>query len=145
MTEKVDQDVMEVNASYKTLATINGVIVKVPGAGDIHLRWIKAHQIKTKNGLHSVESHYRRGDIFSGRFVTRRFFLGPEFVGQTIVTAVFVVEKTDHNKNDEKSLILEIYPSIGSTPTSRLKIGSPTGEFAIPGVKAYIKFDSKGF
>lgn len=132
--------VVQVNASYQVLEIKKNVLVPIPGAGDQHLKWIEAHQIETINGPHLVKEHYRRGDLFGSHFVTRRFFVGPNLVGRTIVASVKIIEKTDHQKNGEKSLILEIYLAIGA-PTSRLKIGSPDGDFPIPGVKGkYIAF-----
>jgi hypothetical protein len=128
------ESVMTVNASYKVLAVEEKVLVKIPGGGDKHFKWVEAHEIKARSGPHSVAEHYRRGDYFGGRFVTRRFFVEPDLVGKTTVATVKVVEKTDHQKGGQKALILEIYPREGS-PTSKLKVGSPTGEFPIPGAK----------
>lgn len=133
-------EVMTVNASYAVLATVESVLVKTPGAGDQHMKWVQAHKIETKNGLHVVEEHYRRGDVFGSIFVTRRFFVGPDLLGKVIVATVKVIEKTDHQKK-KKTYILEIYAS-GGAPTSKLKIGSPTGQFPIPGVaNKYVKFE----
>ncbi len=137
-------EVMTVNASYKVLAEKKGVLVKIPGAGDKYLTWVQEHTIKTVNGAHVVEEHYRRGDIFDGRFVTRRFFIGPELVGQTVVATVKVVEKTDHHKGDGKNIILEIYPTPEVVPLLKLKVGASFGEYSIPGVRGrFISFESR--
>jgi hypothetical protein len=135
-------EAMKVNASYEIVAVKENVLVKVPSAGDQHMRWVPAHEIETKNGVHLVEEHYRRGDIFGSRFVTRRFFVNCGLLGASAVVTVKVIEKTDYQKKGQKSYILEIRPTEGS-PTSRLKIGSPTGQFPIPGVEGkYINFET---
>lgn len=131
-----------VNASYRVLVVKKNVLIKVPSAGDPHLKWMKPHNIKSLNGFHAVKEHYRRGDIFGGRFVTRRLFISPEFIGEEIIATVKVVEKTDYQKKGERSLILEIYLDTEGPPTSRLKVGASTGDYPIPGVPGrFIKFE----
>jgi len=141
---KMEKEVMDVKASYKVLDTIKGVLVKVPGAGDQHLRWIEEHEIKTANGRHTVKEHYRRGDVFSGQFITRRFFVGPELIGETVVATVKVIEKTDYHKRGVKSLTLEIHPTPEAFPLFKLKVGASSGEYPIPGVEGkFISFESR--
>lgn len=123
--------------NYQVLALKKNVLVQVPAAGDQHMKWIEPHKFQTSKGLHKVQEHYRRGDIFGGRFLTRRFFVQPNMLGKKINAIVKVVKKNHQNR---EYLILEIYPKEGF-PQWELKTGSPNGEFLLPGERAkYIKF-----
>jgi len=128
--------------TYKTLAKINHVVVNVPGASDKYMKFIREHTLETANGTIDVPEHYRRGDKFNGRFLTRHFYIGAEGITeypQEIVATVEVVEKTNE---DGKFLILNIHPRpkgmIGKN--FRLSFGCPAGDFQIPGTEKWVAF-----
>ncbi len=141
----------EVNASFKTLGLFDLVEVKFPGENDPHLKFIRGHKIKIgQNGQTkeiNIAPHWRRGDLFNGNFVTRKFFVDYKLLGKTIVVdQVEVVEKTDHARGDKKSIILNIFQEkLGRQNREAkycLKVGAPTGQFPISGTEnRFIKLE----
>jgi hypothetical protein len=144
----------KVNASYRNIGTFNNVIVNVPGTNDKHRKMIYAHQIVVDDQTIFVPDHFRRGDIIEGYFVTRNIF--PESLfqkkfqkekSQKMVAKVTVVEKTDHSRGDQKSLILDIYLDGGCLDLEKgeliLAIGTTAGEFPVPYTSKFIAFKKR--
>ncbi len=135
----------KVKATYEILATFKKVQLKVPGVNDKHFKFIAEHCIiNGDQELVKVPGHYRRGDLFNGNFVTRNFYIHSCLIGQTIVAdEVRVVAKTDHYRG-KICLLLDIvkHDLKRIKPQFRLKCGSPTGDFLVPGTKdKFIKFE----
>ncbi len=133
------KEVITVKASYKTLATIKNVLVKVPGANDKYMKFIREHEMLVDGKSVNIPDHYRRGDLFNGRFLTRHFYIGAEGITeypQQLIATVDLVEKIDERGS---FLILDIHPS-GEKPEYKLAIGCPTGDFKIPGTDKWVDF-----
>lgn len=130
-----------VQASYEILAVYDKVLLRVPALTDPHMKFLPSHGILVDGKNINVASHYRRGDKFGDKFVTKNYYLDRDMTGKNIVATVKVVGKTDMFKA-EVSLILDIYPDLsGSLPEFRLKVGSPLGDFSIPSDPTkYIRF-----
>lgn len=113
-TEKSATAATVVRASYKKLIELNNVLVNVPGLSDKFMKYLPEHEILVEGKIVPVPEHYRRGDKINGVFLTRNFFIDKEMIseyGQQMVANVTVVEKTDHYRNDEKFLIIDIRPN----------------------------------
>ncbi len=137
---------INVNANYKPIATFRNVKLKVPGRNDKHLKFVSKHEIVNRNQeIVDIPDHYRRGDVFEGNFLTRRFYVDPSFLGHVIVAnEVRLVSKIDLAKN-KVCLIIDIikYDLKEIKPQYILKCGSPLkGEnsFQIPGTNKYVSF-----
>lgn len=134
-----------VNAKYEVLDTFNDVEVKIPSKNDKHFKFIKSDTIvNMSNEIVGVPDHYRRGDIFNGNFLTRNFYINPRYIGK-IITAdeVRIVSKTDYYRN-KITLIIDIIKKNGAPEKKakyRLKCGSPSGDYKIPGTKKYVKLE----
>ena len=147
-----EQAVSKVNATFKTLGTYENVLVYYPSIkNDKYLKLIPEHSIEVpglENPIH-IPSHYRRGDIIDGRFVTKHFFTkyaSDELRGEKRTAEVEVVLKTDHTKNDEQTIIINISRSaVGNKPEWRLKVGTdktPVADgYQIPGTEKFIAFE----
>jgi len=125
---------------YRILGTFTNVLVTVPGANDPFMKFIQAHTFDTEKGLVEVPEHYRRGDKFNGRWLTRHFYLDPEDraeYAQEMIAKVVVIEK---NNEDGKFLIINITPYGKGTGQLRLSFGCPTGNFEIPGTGKWVAF-----
>lgn len=129
-------------ASYETVATYKKVLVIVPGMNDKYMKFVEAHEFQVLDGSTAkVPEHFRRGDVFGDNFLARHFFITPEMRGKKIIATVEVVAKMDYVK-DKLSLILNITPENGPEYDFRLKIGTPNGDFSIPGdSKKFVKFE----
>lgn len=140
-------EVMEVKASYKTLATFKNVEVWFPGDNDPHLKFVHAHTIKSEQGIRRIKPHFRRGDIINGKFITKNFYVDPQLKGRTIVVdRVEVVLKTDYARAGQQTISLNITQDkigeSGLTAEFRLKVGSTKEGFAIPDVPGrFIRFE----
>lgn len=131
----------KIQASYDVLAVYEKVLLTVPALVDRHMKFIPGHRIIVDGENINIAPHYRRGDKFGDKFVTKNYYLEKYMTGSNIVATVKVVAKIDMFRC-EVSLILDIYPSLsGDAPEYRLKVGSPFGDFSIPGDPTkYIKF-----
>lgn len=136
----------EVNASYEIITTFKNVMLKIPSENDKHLKFIKEHQIiNDEKEIVNVPDHYRRGDIFDGNFLTRRFYVHPRFLGKMVVVdEVRLVSKIDLAKN-KVSLIVDIIKHDLELlePQFMLKCGSPKkcqNSFQIPGTNRHVSF-----
>ncbi len=136
----------KVNASYEIVATFKNVKLRVPGENDKHLKFIPEHEIiNSENEIIAIPDHYRRGDIINGNFLTRRFYVDPSFLNQTIVAnEVRLVSKIDMARN-KVCLIIDIikHDLEKIKPQYVLKCGSPlNGEnsYQIPGTNKHVRF-----
>lgn len=103
-----------VKASYKTIIELNNVLVTIPGMNDKFMKYLPEHELLVEGEIVVVPERYRRGDKINGVFLTRNFFIEKEMIAllsQEMVANVKVVEKTDHYRNDEKFLIIDIRPA----------------------------------
>jgi hypothetical protein len=139
-----------VNATYRNLLTKTNVLVNIPGKNDKHMKFIGKHEIVVEGKTIPVPSHFRRGDIINGNFVTRNFFFNGNLIdekSQKVVATVTVVEKTDHSRGDKKSLILDIHPKVNCYDMDRvetiLTIGATEGDVSIPETDKFIAFRPK--
>ncbi len=136
----------QVNANYEIMATFKNVKLKVPNKNDKHLKFIAEHQIINGNQeIVGIPNHYRRGDIFDGNFLTRRFYIDPSLLGTIIVAdEVRIVSKIDLVKNQVCLIIDIIKQDLNEIkPQYILKCGSPLkGEnsFQIPGTDKQVSF-----
>lgn len=135
-----------VNANYEVIATFKNVKLKVPGENDKHLKFLSEHQIANASGeIVIVPNHFRRGDIFDGIFLTRRFYIHKSLLGQIIVAdEVRVVSKIDMVRN-QINLIIDIIKHDLNKKKEKyiLKCGSPKKEansFRIPKTDKYVSF-----
>ncbi len=135
-----------VNASYEIIASFKKVKLRVPKVDDKHLKFIAEHQmVNGDKEIVKVPDHFRRGDIFNGIFLTRRFYVHRQLLGQTIVAdEVRVVSKIDMIKNQVCLIVDIIKCDLNSLETKYiLKCGTPSEagtSFKIPGTDKYISF-----
>ncbi len=135
-----------VKANYEIIASFNNVRLRVPCENDKHLKFISRHEMVNGNKeVVLVPDHFRRGDIFNGAFLTRRFYIHQSLLGQIIVAdEVRVVSKIDMAKN-QVSLIIDIikYDLQKLEAQFILKCGSPKNSgvsFQIPKTDKFINF-----
>ncbi len=146
-------EVTVVNATFNHLGNYNNVLVLFPdGKKDKFLKLIPAHSIQVPEEEDPIEiaAHFRRGDIIDGKFVTKHFFINEKLQGSKIIVNVEVIEKTDHAREDSKSIILNITPADVNVqkPCWRLKVGTDkapeTDGYQIPGTEKFIAFEKIG-
>lgn len=132
-----------VNADYRTVATSHNVLVNYPGKEDFSMNFIEKHSFTTPSGKKVVVlPHYKKELYFNRRVVIINYFIYPELRGKKIVAdEVKIVEKTDHFRNDQKTIIIDVtlngFGVNRLTPESRLSVGCPSGKFEIPGAPGY--------
>lgn len=136
----------QVNANYEIMATFKNVKLKVPSRNDKHLKFIAEHEMINGNQeIVLVPDHFRRGDIFNGVFVTKRFYIDSSLLGQVIVAdEVRVVSKIDIVKN-KVCLIIDIIKHDLEKIKAKyiLKCGSPKEagtSFQIPKTDKFVSF-----
>lgn len=145
-----------VRATYVELITFMNVMVNIPGTNDKHRKFISDHEIVVDGNPDPIfiPAHFRRGDIIDGQFVTRHIYLDGTFPGKfqeeksmKMVANVTLVEKTDHNHGDKKSLIIDIHliPECLNLTKAEwdLAIGTSTGDLPIPNTSKFIAFKSR--
>lgn len=136
-----------VNAVYTTLATFENVLIFLPKQErDRYLKPISAHQIDLPDGKSiSVAEHLRKGFLVDGQLVTGNFFItDKKYQGQTVLTNISVIQKTDLYRDGRKSLILDITLSTGTHAQYKIQIGVPdngaNNKFSVPGTKKFVQF-----
>ena len=135
-----------VNATYRNILTKMNVLVNVPGSNDEHMKFIGGHEIVVGGETITIPSHYRRGDIINGNFVTRNFFFSAILDERStkMIAIVTVVEKTDHSRGGKKSIILDIHPNTRCYDLDKvetiLAIGAKEGDVLVPGSDKFIAF-----
>lgn len=145
------KELVEVDATYKTLAIYENVKVFVPNKNnDKYMVYEAANtfRLKKTGEIVRVPSHYRRGDLFprikKGKtFVTRRFYLNDALHGKkTVADLVTIKLKTDHFRDGEQSIVIDIQNEFGKKIENKakfiLKIGSPAGQHPIPLTNKFI-------
>lgn len=127
---------------YEIIASCENVLVNIPSIDDRYLKFINKHQIITTTGPHTVNSHGRRGIIVEKVMVTVNYYLQLDQYGhKNVADKVNLIVRNNING---KSIIIDVFCSISKKnikPAYRLKIGSPTGEFPIPGTERFIRFE----
>jgi len=140
----------KVNATYRTISEYMNVLTNIPGTNDPHMRFISGHEIILGGETTPIPSHYRRGDLINRRFLTRNFFIDPTMVGEKIqkmVVNIAVIEKTDHSRNNQRTLILDIRPVEEYLNLEKaewlVSLNSPTGDTETPNTGRFISFKKR--
>lgn len=153
--EKSETTATVVRATYKTIIELNNILVTVPGMNDKFMKHLPEHELLVEGEIVTVPERYRRGDKINGVFLTRNFYIEKEMIAllsQEMVANVTVVEKTDHYRNDEKFLIIDIRPAKRPFcfPKAELTLafGSPNSNgclysIRIPGTDRFITFKKR--
>jgi hypothetical protein len=138
-----------VDAMIENQDIVENVLVKIPAAGDVYLKFCPEHQFAVPanpmcNSLNiiAVASHYRRSLPFEkGKKVYRNFYTDKNFLGQRALADVKIKIKTDFARGGERSIILD-YVNIraieDSQPSNNIVIGTTHGQIPIFGTDKFI-------
>ncbi len=148
---KTKKEVVHTEAKYDEEISYKNVLVNIPSEDDKQLKFIFAHIFTNGNReIVGVPCHLRRGIIFNGEFLTRRFYILPKFLGKTIVAdevkLISKYEKVDIDGFEfyQYTLIVDIimYSDEENEPEYVLKCGSTKPEgFIIPRTDKFVNFE----
>ncbi|MCX6795340.1 MAG: hypothetical protein NT165_01230 [Candidatus Falkowbacteria bacterium] len=142
---------MFICAMFKEIGNYKNVLVTLPSEHDVHFKLIPENKVVTLDHpeeVTTIPSYLRRGDNFSGTWLTRNVYNFKGNSGPQVVDIV-VIEKTNHFSDGGKALILNIFckplpkEADERIPAKwKLKIGTPKGDFKILGTAdKFISFE----
>lgn len=103
-----------VRATYKTIYTLENVLVPIVNANAKYMRRDKKHIFKTTQGIVTIAEHFVHGLLLpDGHIMYRHYFVNENMLGKSINAVIEVVQK-DY-LDGRKQWILNVKPMEGKS------------------------------
>jgi hypothetical protein len=138
-----EKDLICGQSTVTRLLTVINVLMKVPKETDKFLKLVPANKfyVPENEGIDGltilkIPKHYRRGDFYQGRMVTRNFYVSEESLGKTILSSLAIKLKK-HLLTGKETITIDIFlvKSPDAVPQHVVKIGADSTARARNGEK----------